>query len=196
MVCGIDWARSDHAVVIIDCNARAVYRGIAVDSTEGLKDLITVLARHGVAEVAIERPDGPMVEAVLDADLTVVVINPNQIKNLRSRYGSAGNKDDRFAALHHPCCGDLTYGANPKLAESLGLQRQWLHVRSLHWRILRTAGSWRSSARFGRICRTRWMCCARDEAVGSGGLLGGFSGFDEDPREVGHERAFGLDAFM
>jgi 23S rRNA pseudouridine1911/1915/1917 synthase len=22
-----------------------------------------------------------------------------------------------FAALHHPCCGDLTYGANPKLAE-------------------------------------------------------------------------------
>jgi 23S rRNA pseudouridine1911/1915/1917 synthase len=36
-----------------------------------------------------------------------------------------------FAALHHPCCGDLTYGANPKLAEKLGLERQWLHARSL-----------------------------------------------------------------
>ncbi|MBS4729574.1 RluA family pseudouridine synthase [Mycobacterium sp. SM1] len=36
-----------------------------------------------------------------------------------------------FAALHHPCCGDLTYGADPKLAEKLGLQRQWLHARSL-----------------------------------------------------------------
>jgi transposase len=27
-----------------------------------------------------------------------VVISPNQIKNLRGRYGSAGNKDDRFDA--------------------------------------------------------------------------------------------------
>ena len=28
-----------------------------------------------------------------------MVISPNQIKNLRSRYGSAGNKDDRFDAF-------------------------------------------------------------------------------------------------
>lgn len=36
-----------------------------------------------------------------------------------------------FAALRHPCCGDLTYGADPTLAKKLGLQRQWLHARSL-----------------------------------------------------------------
>jgi 23S rRNA pseudouridine1911/1915/1917 synthase len=36
-----------------------------------------------------------------------------------------------FAALRHPCCGDLTYGADPKLAKKLGLERQWLHARSL-----------------------------------------------------------------
>jgi 23S rRNA pseudouridine1911/1915/1917 synthase len=36
-----------------------------------------------------------------------------------------------FAALHHPCCGDLTYGADPTLAKKLGLERQWLHARSL-----------------------------------------------------------------
>jgi 23S rRNA pseudouridine1911/1915/1917 synthase len=36
-----------------------------------------------------------------------------------------------FAALHHPCCGDLVYGADPKLAKRLGLERQWLHARSL-----------------------------------------------------------------
>ena len=51
------------------------------------------------AEVAIERPDGPVVDALLDAGITVVVISPNQLKNLRSRYGSAGNKDDRFDAF-------------------------------------------------------------------------------------------------
>jgi len=36
-----------------------------------------------------------------------------------------------FAALHHPCCGDLTYGADPKLAARLGLARQWLHAVGL-----------------------------------------------------------------
>jgi 23S rRNA pseudouridine1911/1915/1917 synthase len=36
-----------------------------------------------------------------------------------------------FSALHHPCCGDLTYGADPALARRLGLQRQWLHATRL-----------------------------------------------------------------
>ncbi|MFM9378113.1 RluA family pseudouridine synthase [Gordonia sp. VNK21] len=36
-----------------------------------------------------------------------------------------------FSALHHPCVGDPTYGADPKLATRLGLDRQWLHARSL-----------------------------------------------------------------
>jgi transposase len=97
--CGIDWARDDHAIAIIDSGGRVVFRSVIEHSTKGLRDLIAVLTRHGVAEVAIERPDGPVVEALLDAGLAVVVINPNQIKNLRSRYGSAGNKDDRFDAF-------------------------------------------------------------------------------------------------
>src|SRR5690606_6590916 len=33
-----------------------------------------------------------------------------------------------MAALRHPCVGDLTYGADPRLAERLGLSRQWLHA--------------------------------------------------------------------
>jgi 23S rRNA pseudouridine1911/1915/1917 synthase len=33
-----------------------------------------------------------------------------------------------LSALHHPCVGDLTYGADPVLAERLGLTRQWLHA--------------------------------------------------------------------
>jgi 23S rRNA pseudouridine1911/1915/1917 synthase len=36
-----------------------------------------------------------------------------------------------FAALRHPCVGDLTYGADPTLAARLGLDRQWLHARRL-----------------------------------------------------------------
>ncbi|MFH5228940.1 RluA family pseudouridine synthase [Antrihabitans spumae] len=36
-----------------------------------------------------------------------------------------------FSAIRHPCCGDITYGADPKLAQRLGLERQWLHAKSL-----------------------------------------------------------------
>jgi len=37
-----------------------------------------------------------------------------------------------MSALKHPCVGDLTYGADPRLAERLGLKRQWLHALSLN----------------------------------------------------------------
>lgn len=33
-----------------------------------------------------------------------------------------------MSALKHPCVGDLTYGADPKLARRVGLERQWLHA--------------------------------------------------------------------
>jgi transposase len=99
LTCGIDWARDDHAIAIVDSSGRVKHRGVIEHSAKGLRDLTTLLARAGANEVAIERPDGPVVESLLEAGVTVVVIHPNQIKNLRSRYGSAGNKDDRFDAF-------------------------------------------------------------------------------------------------
>lgn len=36
-----------------------------------------------------------------------------------------------FSALHHPCVGDITYGADPKLAAKVKLSRQWLHAKRL-----------------------------------------------------------------
>ena len=95
---GIDWARDDHAVSIVDGRGREIARTMVEHTAAGLRDLVTFLNHHGVGEVAIERPDGPVIDTLLDAALTVVVISPNQVKNLRSRYGSAGNKDDRFDA--------------------------------------------------------------------------------------------------
>ncbi|MFH5880729.1 RluA family pseudouridine synthase [Arthrobacter sp. NA-172] len=46
-----------------------------------------------------------------------------------------------FSALRHPCAGDLTYGADPRLAANLGLTRQWLHARQLGFNHPRT-GEW------------------------------------------------------
>ncbi|GFG70131.1 IS110 family RNA-guided transposase [Mycolicibacter senuensis] len=95
---GLDWDRDDHAVSVVDDRGRELTRTTVDHTAAGLRELIAFLSRHGAGEVAIERPDGPVVDALLDAGLTVVVISPNQVKNLRGRYGSVGNKDDRFDA--------------------------------------------------------------------------------------------------
>ena len=96
---GIDWARDDHAVSIVDGRGREIARCVVEHTAEGLRNLTAFLRRHGATEASIERPDGPVVDALLGGGITVVVISPNQVKNLRGRYGSAGNKDDRFDAF-------------------------------------------------------------------------------------------------
>ena len=86
-------------VCVVDTSSGAVRDRFTVEHTAaGLSAAVIRLAKLGCAEVAIERPDGPVVAELLEAGLTVVVISPNQLKNLRGRYGSAGNKDDRFDA--------------------------------------------------------------------------------------------------
>jgi len=99
VTCGIDWARDDHAVSIVDARGREVRRATVEHNAAGMRELLDLLSRTGAREVAIERPDGPVVDNLLQAGITVVVISPNQLKNLRGRYGSAGNKDDRFDAF-------------------------------------------------------------------------------------------------
>ncbi len=96
---GIDWARDDHAVSVVDARGREISRHTVEHSAAGLRELTGVLARAGAREAAIERPDGPVIDILPGAGVTVVVISPNQVKNLRGRYGSAGNKDDRFDAF-------------------------------------------------------------------------------------------------
>ena len=96
---GIDWASSDHAVAVVNTDGLEVDRFITEHNQAGLLAMTRRLRKLGVGEVAIERPDGPVVDALLQAGFTVVVISPNQVKNLRGRYGSAGNKDDRFDAF-------------------------------------------------------------------------------------------------
>ena len=95
---GVDWAKDDHAVCVVGGQGEAIDRFTVTHDVAGLRALVRRLLKTGVEQVAIERPDGPVVEALLQAGLSVFVIPPGQVKNLRSRYGSAGNKDDRFDA--------------------------------------------------------------------------------------------------
>lgn len=96
---GIDWATTDHAACVIDLRGRVIDRVTVPHDKAGLATLVTALLKHQVVEVGIERGDGPLVEALMAAGFVLFVIPPSKIKNLRSRYGSAGNKDDRFDAF-------------------------------------------------------------------------------------------------
>ena len=96
---GIDWATADHAACVVDLAGRVTDRFSAAHDKAGLTALITRLRRNKVTEVAIERGGGPLVDALLGAGLTVVVITSRQVRNLRSRFGAAGAKDDRFDAF-------------------------------------------------------------------------------------------------
>ena len=95
---GVDWSWSEHAVCVIDDAGAGIERFAVTHTGPGLAKLVTLLRRHRVTGVAIERGDGPVVAALLDAGLTVFVIASRQVTALRSRYGTAGNKDDRFDA--------------------------------------------------------------------------------------------------
>src|ERR1700733_14961657 len=96
---GIDWATADHVACVVDMAGRVTDRFSAAHDRAGITALITRLRKNKVTEVAIERGDGALVDALLAAGLTVVVITSRQVKNLRSRYGAAGAKEDRFDAF-------------------------------------------------------------------------------------------------
>jgi transposase len=96
---GIDWATKTHAVGVVDDQGGIRARFQVPNTGKGFGGLVRRLVKLQVAGVAIERPDGPLVETLLDAGLRVVVITPRQVKALRSRYGAAGAKSDAADAL-------------------------------------------------------------------------------------------------
>src|SRR5688572_29089947 len=91
---GVDWAKDDYAVCVVDADGEPLERVTLKYTKAGLRRLLDLLDRHRVDAVGIERPDGPIVDTLLAVELTVYVIPPSQVKALRQRYGSAGNKDD------------------------------------------------------------------------------------------------------
>lgn len=95
---GVDWATEAHAVCVVDGGGRVLVEFDVAHTAEGLGELCRRVRRAGARRVAIERPDGPVVDALLDAGLEVVVVGSRSVKALRERYGTAGNKCDRSDA--------------------------------------------------------------------------------------------------
>ena len=77
---GVDWAKEEHALCVVDETGRRLLQRRFAHDERGLGGLCRSLADHGVRRVAIERPDGVLVERLLEAGLAVLPIHPNQMK--------------------------------------------------------------------------------------------------------------------
>jgi len=92
---GLDWATDEHAVCIVDDTGVVIHEFVIAHTAAGLRQLVDTLSRRGVPRVAIERPDGPVVDALLEAGVGVVVVAPRTVKAFRQRYALSGSKSDR-----------------------------------------------------------------------------------------------------
>lgn len=91
---GLDWASRTHAVCIIDERGTVRCEFEVPHDAAGLAQLCRRLKAAHVTAVAIERPSGLVVDALLEAGLQVVPIHPNVVKATRPRYRSHGGKSD------------------------------------------------------------------------------------------------------
>lgn len=97
MFAGIDWASEEHAVCVVDATGRIVDRFTIVQSANGFERLVRRLAeRADPADlpVAIERPDGRLVDRLLEAGHPVVPVKTTAIKAWREAEVASGAKSD------------------------------------------------------------------------------------------------------
>ncbi len=76
---GVDWAKDTHDVVVQNAEGMRLWAATVAHDEAGLARLCKALVTLGVQRVAIERPDGLLVERLLDAGLTVIAMHPNQV---------------------------------------------------------------------------------------------------------------------
>jgi transposase len=96
---GVDWASNKHDVLVADALGERLLRASYAHSETGIAALCRELTRLRVECVAIERPDGLLVERLVGAGLRVLAIHPNQVAAARPRFRASGGKSDDFDAF-------------------------------------------------------------------------------------------------
>jgi hypothetical protein len=91
---GLDWASREHAVCVIDERGVVSKQWEVAHDADGLRALMEQLRALHAHRIAIERPSGLLVDALVEAGFEVVPIHPNAVKASRPRYRSHGGKSD------------------------------------------------------------------------------------------------------
>jgi transposase len=151
---GIDWAAETHAVCVQDEAGRKIAAFSIEHTADGLAGLTRRLARIGEPEtmpVGIERPDGRLVDVLLEAGHPVVPVKPNAIKAWRDSEVLSGAKSD---------AGDAEV-----IAEYLRLRRHRLRLAtpySAETKALRTVVRARSDLVEMRVAATNQLSALLD----------------------------------
>lgn len=93
---GVDWASEKHDVLIEDPAGEQLLATTFAHDEDGISALCASLVCFDVEVVAIERPDGLLVDRLLEAGVRVLALHPNQVKAARGRFRASGGKSDRF----------------------------------------------------------------------------------------------------
>jgi transposase len=98
LLVGIDWAEAQHAACLVAPEGKVLRRLIIPHTPAGVRQLqdhiSAVEADAAAVLVAIERPDGLLVEAALAAGYTVHALNPKAVERYRGRTRTTGAKTD------------------------------------------------------------------------------------------------------
>jgi transposase len=99
---GVDWADAEHAIWVEDeAGARVLARAVP-HTAEGLAEwgrwLDEQRAAGGALWAAIERPDGRVVDFLLDHGVVVYPVNPKALDRARDRFRMSRAKSDPFDA--------------------------------------------------------------------------------------------------
>ena len=121
---GVDWADQTHAVWVVDESGAKITARAVSHTAEGLgewgRELDEWRAQGIDLWAAIERPDGRVVDFLLDHGVVVYPVNPKALDRARDRFRQSGAKSDpvrRAGAGRLPAHGSC---APARLAAELG----------------------------------------------------------------------------
>jgi len=99
---GVDWADQEHTVWVDDETGRKVTARTVAHTAEGLsawgRELDEWRAQGIALWAAIERPEGRVVDTLLDHGVVVHPVNPKALDRARDRFRQSRAKDDLFDA--------------------------------------------------------------------------------------------------
>ncbi len=111
---GVDWADTEHAVWVEEETGTVVERRSVPHTVESLRAWGRWLDERRAAGrelwAAIERPDGRIVEFMLDHGVVVFPVNPKALDRARDRFRMSGAKSDPFDARVLATCLRTDHG--------------------------------------------------------------------------------------
>jgi len=97
---GVDWGEEQHGVCVCEETGAIVWEGMVPHTPTGLSVWGRQLDEWCAAGIelwaAIEKPDGRVVDCLLDHGVVVYPVNPKAVDRARDRFRMSASKSDTF----------------------------------------------------------------------------------------------------